>query len=79
MGDSEHVFIVNKTISYIFIWIYLQNGFKNLIHAYPKNRGLRIIYHLLRLEGKRALPSNVQKIIDRIEKNEATQKDNKHE
>lgn len=47
--------------------MYLQNAFKNLIIAYPKNKGFRIIYHVIRFEFKRATPAHVQGIIDRIE------------
>ena len=47
--------------------MYLQNAFKNLIIAYPKNKSFRIIYHVIRFEFKRATPAHVQAIIDRIE------------
>jgi hypothetical protein len=47
--------------------VYLQNAFKNLITAYPKNKAFRIIYHLIRFEFKRAMPSHVQEVIGRIE------------
>ena len=38
------------------------------IHAYPANKALRIIYHVIRFEFKRALPENVQKIVERVER-----------
>ncbi len=38
------------------LMVYLQNAFKNLIIAYPKNKGFRIIYHVIRFEFKRATP-----------------------
>ena len=44
-----------------------ENSFKNLIIAYPRNKGFRIIYHVIRFEFKRATPTHVQGIIDRIE------------
>ena len=37
------------------------------IIAYPRNKGFRIIYHVIRFEFKRATPTHVQGIIDRIE------------
>ena len=50
-----------------------------MIIASPKNKGFRIIYHVIRFEFKRATPAHVQGIIDRIEnelekeeKNEST-------
>lgn len=67
IGDGESAFIVIKTITYVFSYVYLQNAFKNLIMAYPKNKAFRIIYHLIRFEFKRAMPSHVQGVIERIE------------
>ena len=43
-------------------------GVRNLIIAYPRELALRIIYHVIRLEFTRALPSHLQPIIDRLEK-----------
>ena len=50
------------------MYVYLQNAFRNLIVAYPKELALRIIYHVIRLEFARALPSHLQPIIERLEK-----------
>jgi len=68
MGDREESLIITKSITYIFIYAYTMNSFKNLVKAYPKNKAIRIIYHLVRLEFMRALPSRVQAVIDRVEK-----------
>lgn len=67
IGDGDSSLIVIKTITYVFSYVYLQNAFKNLIVAYPKNKAFRIIYHLIRFEFKRAMPSHVQGVIERIE------------
>lgn len=67
IGDGDSSLIVIKTIAYVFSYVYLQNAFKNLIVAYPKNKAFRIIYHLIRFEFKRAMPSHVQGVIERIE------------
>ena len=67
IGDGENSLLVIKTITYVFSYVYLQNAFKNLIIAYPRNKGFRIIYHVIRFEFKRATPTHVQGIIDRIE------------
>lgn len=67
-GDDKAAIIVVKSLTYVFMYVYLQNSFRNLIIAYPKKMALRIIYHVIRLEFTRALPSHLQPIIDRLEK-----------
>lgn len=67
-GDAKAALVAAKSITYVFIYMYVQNSFKNLIKAYPKNMALRIIYHLLRFEFTRALPSYLKPIIERVEK-----------
>ena len=66
-GDENAAVIVIKSLTYVFMYVYLQNAFRNLIIAYPRNFALRIIYHVIRLEFARALPSHLQPIIDRLE------------
>lgn len=67
-GDDQAAIVVVKTLTYVFMYVYLQNAFRNLIVAYPKELALRIIYHVIRLEFARALPSHLQPIIERFEK-----------
>ena len=67
-GDDQAAIVVVKSLTYVFMYVYLQNAFRNLIIAYPRNLALRIIYHVIRLEFTRALPSHLQPIIDRLEK-----------
>lgn len=67
-GDDRAAIVVVKTLTYVFMYVYLQNAFRNLIIAYPKELALRIIYHVIRLEFARALPSHLQPIIERLEK-----------
>lgn len=67
-GDDQAAIVVVKTLTYVFMYVYLQNAFRNLIIAYPKELALRIIYHIIRLEFARALPSHLQPIIERLEK-----------
>lgn len=67
-GDENAAVIVVKSLTYVFMYVYLQNAFRNLIIAYPRKLALRIIYHVIRLEFTRALPSHLQPIIDRLEK-----------
>lgn len=67
-GDDGAAKIVIKSLTYVFMYVYLQNAFRNLIKAYPKKIALRIIYHVIRLEFTRALPSYWQPMINRLEK-----------
>jgi hypothetical protein len=67
-GDDTAALIVMKSLTYVFTYVYVQNAFRNLIHAYPTNKALRIIYHVIRFEFKRALPENVQRIVERVER-----------
>lgn len=67
-GDDQAAIVVVKSLTHVFMYVYLQNAFRNLIIAYPLNLALRIIYHVIRLEFTRALPSHLQPIIDRLEK-----------
>lgn len=67
-GDNGAAMIVIKSLTYVFMYVYLQNAFRNLIKAYPKKIALRIIYHVIRLEFTRALPSYWQPIIERFQK-----------
>jgi hypothetical protein len=67
-GDDQAAIVVVKTLTYVFMYVYLQNAFRNLIVAYPKELALRIIYHVIRLEFAKALPSHLQPIIERLEK-----------
>lgn len=66
-GDNEAAMIVIKSLTYVFMYVYLQNAFRNLIVAYPKKIALRIIYHVIRLEFTRALPPYWQPIIERFQ------------
>lgn len=67
-GDENAAVIVVKSLTYVFMYVYLQNAFRNLIVAYPRNLALRIIYHVIRLEFSRAMPSHMKQIIERLDK-----------
>lgn len=67
-GDNKAALVTAKSMTYVFIYVYLQNSFKNLVKAYPRKMALRVIYHLLRFEFTRALPSYLKPIIERVEK-----------
>ncbi len=67
-GDDKAAIIVVKSLTYVFMYVYLQNAFRNLIVAYPRNLALRIIYHVIRLEFTRVLPRYWQPIIERYQR-----------
>lgn len=67
-GDNEAAKVVIKSLTYVFMYVYLQNAFRNLIKAYPTKVALRIIYHLIRLEFTRVLPGYWQPIIERYQR-----------
>lgn len=80
MGDSGASLVAAKTLTYVFIYVYFQNAFRNLVRTYPTRKALRIIYHVIRLEFRRAMPAHVQEVIDRIDKEYSiNNKDNEHE
>lgn len=76
MGDAEQGKYAAKVVTYTFIYVYLQNGFKNLCLAYPTNKSLWMVYLILRLELKKALPSY---IAERVEQYEKKQQNNPEE
>ena len=67
-GDENAAVIVVKSLTYVFMYVYLQNAFRNLIIAYPRNLALRIIYHVIRLEFTRAFPSHLPTKIEGLGK-----------
>ncbi|MDR2969211.1 MAG: hypothetical protein LBV32_06355 [Tannerellaceae bacterium] len=69
-GDASEAVILIKTISYVFCYVYVQNSFKNLINAYPGNRAFRIIYHVIRFEFIKAMPSSIGAAIEKLNKDE---------
>lgn len=82
-GDESAALIVIKTLTYVFMYVYLQNAFRNLILAYPQKIAFRVVYHIIRFEFTRALPSHIQPIIQRLEeefgKDEKQKKNKKNE
>lgn len=66
-GDDTAAVYATKVLTYVIMYVYLQNAFKNLVIAYPKNKGLWIIYLVVRLELKRLLPSHISELIDRYD------------
>lgn len=67
-GDDQAAIVVVKSLTYIFMYVYLQNAFRNLIVAYPRNLALRIIYHVIRLEFTRVLPGYWKPIIEKYQR-----------
>lgn len=56
-----------KVLTYVIMYVYLQNAFKNLVIAYPRNKGLWVIYLVIRLELKRLMPEHITELIERYD------------
>lgn len=67
-GDGTAAVYATKTLTYVIMYVYVQNAFKNLVIAYPKNKGLWVIYLVIRLELKRLLPGHISELVDRYDK-----------
>lgn len=70
MGDKDAAIMCAKTITYVFMYVYLCNGFRNLCMTYPNNKGFKLIYHIIRFEFKRLMGEHASKIIEEQEKKE---------
>lgn len=77
-GDIKEGIFVIKSLAYVFMYVYIQNALRNLITAYPRTMALRIVYHVIRLEFARALPSHLGPIIERIDE-EYKRQENEHD
>lgn len=77
VGDKDAAIIVIKMLTYIFLYVYAQNAFKNLIIAYPKNVALRLVYHIIRLEFTRLMPDQWKPIIEHFTKEEEEKESDK--
>ena len=70
LGESVLGVTLVKYLTIVFIYVYLQHSFRNLIIAYPKKVALRIVYHAIRLEIKRLMPSYWEPIMKKLEEDE---------
>lgn len=68
VGDKDTALVVVKSLTYVFMYVYLQNAFRNLILAYPERTAFHMVYHIIRLEFKRALPEHIKEVVERCEK-----------
>ena len=66
-GDGTAAVYATKVLTYVIMYVYLQNAFKNLVIAYPRNKGLWIIYLVIRLEIKRLMPEHITELIERYD------------
>lgn len=69
-GDKEAAMVAVKSLTYVFCYVYICQGFRNLVIAYPKERAFHIVYHIIRLEFQRAMPGRVAEIVKRYEEGE---------
>lgn len=70
VGDKDAAIMCAKTITYVFMYVYLCNGFRNLCITYPKNKGFKLIYYIIRFEFKRLMGEHASKIIEEQEEKE---------
>jgi len=69
-GDREAATVVIKSLTYVFMYVYLQNAFRNMIIAYPQYAALHIVYHLIRLEFTRMMPEHWRPIVEKYKTEE---------
>ena len=70
LGERTMGATLVKYLTIVFIYVYMQHSFRNLIIAYPKKVALRIVYHAIRLEVKRLLPSYWEPIMKKLNEDE---------
>ena len=68
-----------KILTYAACVIYLQNAMKNLVKAYPKNKILWVVYLFIRCEWRKALPSNVDAMLEQYEQHVANNEKGKED
>lgn len=70
-GDDGVSLYPVKILTYAACIIYLQNALKNLVKAYPKNKMLWVVYLFIRCEWRKALPANVDAMLEQYEQHVA--------
>lgn len=78
-GDDSVSLYPVKILTYVACVIYLQNALKNLVKAYPKNKILWVVYLFIRCEWRKALPANVDAMLERYEQHVANNEKGKEE
>lgn len=78
-GDDGVSLYPVKILTYAACVIYLQNAMKNLVKAYPKNKILWVAYLFIRCEWRKALPSNVDAMLERYEQHVANNEKGKED
>lgn len=78
-GDDGVSLYPVKILTYAACVIYLQNALKNLVKAYPKNKMLWVVYLFIRCEWRKALPTNVDAMLERYEQHIANNEKGKEE
>lgn len=66
---EKSVFAVQILIS-LALYYYVRNSLRNLSKAYPKNRWIRVVYHLVSFQFKELMPNAVNKAMEEVEKEE---------
>ena len=56
MGDVWEALFIDKTLTYVFIYFYVANIFKNLKALFPRNRPIAFLDYILHLEVLKRIP-----------------------
>ena len=64
-GDKDEGLFACKTINYVFVWSYAQNGLKNLCKTHPDNKALWVIYLFIRFDFAKIL--KIESLIEMYE------------
>ncbi len=66
MGDNEVKLYACKVVGYCIVYCYLDNGLKNLCKAYPKSKGLWLVYLFIHLDFRRLL--HIDELMEKYDK-----------
>lgn len=66
-GDNSEGMYAIKTLTYVFMYVYLQQSFKNLIIAYPHNIAIWMIYLFIRLEFNKMAPGYLKPLLEQYD------------
>lgn len=66
-GDPNTALIIVKAITYVIMYVYIQNAFRNLVLAYPNRPAIRVIYHIIRFEFNKVISQYVDGVLSKID------------
>ncbi len=57
-----------QILTWIALYAYFRNGLRNLVKVYPKNKWIRIVYHLIAFKFRELAGSDISDIVEKVEK-----------